>query len=186
MDAIAPITPAAPRAPVNPLMTPAKQERILIWRTEVASALSLPTSSHSSDTSNSAASPLPEDGVDGRPNLLETDSPLSPTLSKGRGLWKRISWRFSRRRYTPSLGPDAQRTSMYRNDRPKALTREGTNTNDGLNNEGDAGIVNRYSEEDGGANGLRQRQERLQRAARLLTQGTNPDDNRDGQTSPAL
>ncbi|KAH6899007.1 hypothetical protein B0T10DRAFT_556296 [Thelonectria olida] len=155
----------------NPLMPPAKQQRILIWRTEVASALSLPTSSHSSDTTTtSVASPLPDDitiNDDPRPTPEHAilGSPLSPTTSssKARSFWKRISWRFSRHRRGPSsLAPDAQRTSMYRNDRPIPVV-------DDL----DGAFQDRHS--DDGANALRDKQERMQRAARLLNQGVRED-----------
>lgn len=161
----------------NPLMPPAKQQRILIWRTEVASALSLPTSSHSSDTTTtSIASPLPDDmmtinddAMRPTPEQAMLGSPLSPTTSssKARSLWKRISWRFSRHRRAPSsLAPDAQRTSMYRNDRPVAMADE----------DEDAAFPDRNSDSGGAANGLRDKQDRMQRAARLLNQGLGEDE----------
>ncbi|KAH7022543.1 hypothetical protein EDB80DRAFT_11536 [Ilyonectria destructans] len=149
-------------APItNPLMPPAKQQRILIWRTEVASALSLPTpslaSSRSSDSavsSSAAASPGP-----------------GPAPSRPRGFWKRLSWRLSRHhRDDSSVSPGAEPTAMYREDRPQQATAGG----DAHDDDGVA-LPDKISDE-GAGNGLRNRQERLERAARLLNRGVREDE----------
>ncbi|KAH7137158.1 hypothetical protein B0J13DRAFT_72323 [Dactylonectria estremocensis] len=146
----------------NPLMPPAKQQRILIWRTEVASALSLPTpsvaSSHSSDSATSstaAASPGP-----------------GPSPSRRPGFWKRLSWRLSSRhsRDGSGLKPGAEPTAMYRDDRPQQAV-----AGDDIHDEDDGALPDKVSDE-GAGNGLRAKQERLQRAARLLNQGVREDE----------
>ncbi|KAF4980122.1 hypothetical protein FZEAL_3786 [Fusarium zealandicum] len=154
-------TAARPLIKDNPLMPPAKQERIHIWRTEVASALSLPTapSLSSSLSSSSAATPDPD------PDNSFAPSPPSPATSRPRTLWKRISWRFGPKRRAANaaaaaaeLPPDG-RTAMYRGleSRPSR--------GDGLEEDGDIA-----DESQGAANGLKEKQERLLRAARLLGQ----------------
>ncbi|KAM0563918.1 hypothetical protein ACHAPJ_000126 [Fusarium lateritium] len=147
----------------NPLMPPAKQERIHIWRTEVASALYLPTapSLSSSLSSSSAVTPDPDPDT-------SFATPPSPAGSRPRSLWKRISWRFGPKRRTAAnmaaaaaeLPPDG-RTAMYRG----LETR--TPRGDDIDEEG--GILERDSE---GGNGLKEKQERLARAARLLNRRT--------------
>ncbi|KAF4447704.1 hypothetical protein FALBO_16912 [Fusarium albosuccineum] len=158
-------TTAYPPIRNNPLMPPAKQERIHIWRTEVASALSVPTapSLSSSLSSSSAATPDPD------PDTSFGLSPPSPATSRSRSLWKRISWRFGPKRRAAAnaaaaaaeLPPDG-RTAMYR-----GLETRVPRVEDMLDEEG--GILERDSE--GRANGLREKQERLSRAARLLNHG---------------
>ncbi|RSL63487.1 hypothetical protein CEP53_004410 [Fusarium sp. AF-6] len=146
----------------NPLMPPAKQERIHIWRTEVASALSLPTapSLSSSLSSSSAATPDPD------PDTSFGLSPPSPATSRSRSLWKRISWRFGPKRRAAANAAAAAaelpegRTAMYR-----GLETRGPRGHDDME---EGGILERDSE---GANGLREKQERLMRAARLLGHG---------------
>ncbi|KAF4340942.1 hypothetical protein FBEOM_5125 [Fusarium beomiforme] len=151
-----------PRSKINPLMPPAKQERIHIWRTEVASALHLPTapSLSSSLSSSSAATPDPD------PDTSFT-TPPSPAGSKPRSLWKRISWRFGPKRRSAAnmaaaaeLPPDS-RTAMYRG-LENRMPRGHDATDEG-------GILERDSEE---GNGLREKQERLARATRLLNRRT--------------
>ncbi|KAK7418221.1 hypothetical protein QQZ08_011324 [Neonectria magnoliae] len=164
MDPLAQSKDAGTQTTANPLMPPAKQQRILIWRTEVASALSLPApslaSSHSDESgdsySSAAASPGP--------------GPSSP--SRPRGFWKRLSWRFSsRHRDDPAASPDAERTSMYREDRP----RKGTASNH-VDDDDEGGLPDKISDDDRAGNGLRDKQERLQRAARLLNKGIREDE----------
>ncbi|RGP75466.1 hypothetical protein FLONG3_5719 [Fusarium longipes] len=153
-----------PRIRSNPLMPPAKQERIHIWRTEVASALHLPTapSMSSSLSSSSAATPDPDPDT-------SFATPPSPAGSRPRSLWKRLSWRFGPKRRAAAnmaaaaaeLPPDG-RTAMYRG----METRE-PRGGDAMEEEG--GILERDSER---GNGLREKQERLARAARLLNHRT--------------
>ncbi|KAM5356229.1 hypothetical protein ACJ41O_002875 [Fusarium nematophilum] len=158
---------AAPTPPLlkhNPLMPPAKQERIHIWRTEVASALSLPTapSLSSSLSSSSAATRDPD------PDTSFALSPPSPAVSRPRSLWKRISWRFGPKRRAAvnaaaaaaELPPEG-RTAMYR-----GLESRGPRAGD-VNEDG----IIADMESEGAANGLRGKQERLMRAARLLSHG---------------
>ncbi|CAG7556850.1 unnamed protein product [Fusarium equiseti] len=148
-----------PRIKVNPLMPPAKQERIHVWRTEVASALHLPTapSLSSSLSSSSAATPDPDPDT-------SFATPPSPAGSRPRSLWKRLSWRFGPKRRAANMAaaaaelPPDGRTAMYRG----LETRE-PRGEDVMEEEG--GILERDSEQ---GNGLREKQERLARAARLL------------------
>ncbi|KAG5762904.1 hypothetical protein H9Q69_012361 [Fusarium xylarioides] len=152
------------RIKINPLMPPAKQERIHIWRTEVASALHLPTapSLSSSLSSSSAATPDPDPDT-------SFATPPSPAGSKPRSLWKRISWRFGPKRRTAAnmaaaaaeLPPDG-RTAMYRGLENRVARGEDVRDEEG-------GILERDSEE---GNGLKEKQERLARAARLLNRRT--------------
>ncbi|KAF5023938.1 hypothetical protein F66182_4018 [Fusarium sp. NRRL 66182] len=156
--------PETTRNRENPLMPPAKQERIHIWRTEVASALSLPTapSLSSSLSSSSAVTPDPDPDT-------SFATPPSPAGSRPRSLWKRISWRFGPKRRAAAnmaaaaaeLPPDG-RTAMYRGMETR------TPRGDGMEPEG--GILDRDGDGDseGGANGLKDKQDRLVRAARLL------------------
>lgn len=137
----------------NPLMPPAKQQRILIWRSEVASAISSApaapslASSHTSTSLSSSTTP-------------DEPSPSHTTPSRPRSLWKRLSSRFSSKHQKPlspplpgNLGDD--RTAMYRNDNARL----------DLSDEG--GLPE--GSEDGKARGLREKQERLRRAAMLLS-----------------
>lgn len=147
-----------PRSRSNPLMPPAKQERIHVWRTEVASALSLP---------------LPYDSPSLASSLSSSDhetSPecQSPSPSRPRTLWKRLSWKFSSKKRsttsptattpTTDAGHDLGRTAMYRGLEDRA--RRG----DGLDEE--PGILERDDDE-AAARGLRGKQERLLRASTL-------------------
>ncbi|KAF7531601.1 hypothetical protein G7Z17_g13717 [Cylindrodendrum hubeiense] len=151
----------------NPLMPPAKQQRILIWRTEVASALSLPApslaSSRSSDSAASssaaAASPGPGSGP-------------GPSPSRPRGFWKRLSWRFSSRHHRDGsvVSPGAEPTAMYREARPQQAA-----GGDDAHDDDDMALPDKLSDEEAGS-GLRAKQERLQRAARLLNQGVREDE----------
>ncbi|CAM1507249.1 Fc.00g068900.m01.CDS01 [Cosmosporella sp. VM-42] len=142
----------------NPLMPPAKQQRILVWRNEVASALSTnpAPSLASSHTSTSLSSDL------------EPPSP-NTTPSRPRSLWKRLSSRFTgRSRHADEMAPQmldsegGERTAMWRNESTihARLQAEGEET---------VGLGDKSSE--GGGRGLKEKQERLRRAARLLNQG---------------
>ncbi|KPM34002.1 hypothetical protein AK830_g12569 [Neonectria ditissima] len=169
MDPLAESRDAGTQTTANPLMPPAKQQRILIWRTEVASALSLPApslaSSHSDESADSSSSAAASPGP----------GPSSP--SRPRGFWKRLSWRFSSRyRDDPAASPDAERTSMYREDRPRKGT--GSHHVDDDDNDDDEGALPDKISDDGAGNGngLRDKQERLQRAARLLNKGIREDE----------
>ncbi|KAF5245420.1 hypothetical protein FAUST_1795 [Fusarium austroamericanum] len=153
-----------PRIKVNPLMPPAKQERIHVWRTEVASALHLPTAPSLSSSVSSSSAATPDLDPD-----TSFATPPSPAGSRPRSLWKRLSWRFGPKRRTAvnmaaaaaELPPDG-RTAMYRG----LETREPR----GGDMDEEGGILERDSER---GNGLREKQERLARAAGLL--------NRDGE-----
>ncbi|SPJ82616.1 uncharacterized protein FTOL_10021 [Fusarium torulosum] len=149
-----------PRIKNNPLMPPAKQERIHIWRTEVASALHLPTAPSLSSSVSSSSAATPDFDPD-----TSFATPPSPAGSRPQSLWKRLSWRFGPKRRTAAnmaaaaaeLPPDG-RTAMYR-----GLENRTPRADDTMEAEG--GILERDSEE---GNGLREKQERLARAARLL------------------
>lgn len=148
----------------NPLMPPAKQQRIMIWRNEVASALSANSapSLASSHTSTSLSSTPLSDDV--------PDEHAAPSRSRP-SLWKRLSSRFNPRSRSRSrdkaaqlpAGLGADRTSMYRSEQAAQARLEGEE--DGL----------RENSEDG-ARGLKEKQERLRRAARLLNQGGRRED----------
>ncbi|UZP33720.1 hypothetical protein NXS19_001536 [Fusarium pseudograminearum] len=84
-----------PRIKVNPLMPPAKQERIHVWRTEVASALHLPTAPSLSSSVSSSSAATPDLDPD-----TSFATPPSPAGSRPRSLWKRLSWRFGPKRRT--------------------------------------------------------------------------------------
>ncbi|KAF4453409.1 hypothetical protein F53441_3941 [Fusarium austroafricanum] len=151
------------RAKINPLMPPAKQERIHIWRTEVASALHLPTAPSVSSSLSSSSAATPDTDPD-----TSLATPPSPAGSRPRSLWKRISWRFGPKRRAAAnmaaaaaeLPPDG-RTAMYRG------LENRTPRGDDVEEEG--GILERDSEQ---GNGLKEKQERLARAARLLNRRT--------------
>lgn len=150
-------------------MPPAKQQRILIWRSEVASAISANSapslaSSHTSTSLSSAPLDDPEE-----PSAASSPAnlhPPSPSPSRPRSLWKRLSSRFSGRGSNnskpkeegPLVGLGVDRTAMYRNEGAAQARLD-------LDEEG--GLAERSSD---GARGLKEKQERLRRAAKLLNQ----------------
>ncbi|KAL6868971.1 hypothetical protein ACO1O0_000294 [Amphichorda felina] len=181
----------------NTNISPSKQTRIDIWRSEVA-ALTTPPSPATPTSSTSAAT-------------ITTSSSSSSTYShpfqhhkdkdkdkdhhhqhqRRRSLWRRLARRISgrgppggggggdndddgRRPIGEDVWDQDMRTDMYRDvavERPVVAAEEG-----GANNAQDA--LFGEDEDDARGRGLKQKQERLERAARLLNQGVARDGER--------
>ncbi|KAL7799099.1 hypothetical protein V8C37DRAFT_147608 [Trichoderma ceciliae] len=155
-----------PPSPTSPLMSASKQNRILIWRNEVASA-----SASYTTTSNYSA-----------PSLITTtttsSTSLSPselaTMSRSSRLWHKVKTQFSgkvRRRSSVGNGEvpdfmmpprkgDVTRTAMYQNLRP----------GDPRPETGDEEVVPGQESSNGRGRGLWEKQKRLLRASKLLNQ----------------
>ncbi|KAH6604663.1 hypothetical protein Trco_006370 [Trichoderma cornu-damae] len=155
-----------PPSPACPLMSPSKQNRILIWRNEVASA-----SASCATASNYSA-----------PSLITTttasSASLSPselaTMSRSSRLWHKVKTQFSgrkRRRSSMANGEvpdvmmpprkgDVTRTAMYQNLRPGEPRPE----------TGDEEAVPGQESSHGRGRSLWEKQKRLLRASRLLNQ----------------
>lgn len=189
---------SATAAPMSGTISSAKQARIDVWRNEVASALlehSAPPppssrstySSLSSSTNRSTSSFLPSIlsgrlNKDGEP--LSGDPQRPP--SRVRRIWSRIERHFSGRIddipgdfpevYGAGGLADQPRTAMYASLLPPPLDNAtspapGQQDGDG----GDAPLGEASSDgRPGGSKALREKQERLQRAARLLHHGADP------------
>lgn len=139
-----------------PLISVAKQNRINIWRDEVAAYTfpSLPPSPTSSTSGNPPTTPLS--------TTTSTSSGSSYSgISRGRRFLNKLLRRVSKDE------EEAGRTEMYRSLLPSA---EATTPDMEKN------ILSKpLSSEDGNDKGLREKQERLERAARLLDQGVARD-----------
>lgn len=156
-----------PPSPTGPLISASKQNRILIWRNEVASA----SASYTTASNYSA------------PSLVTTttasSTSLSPselaTMSRSSRLWYKVKTQFSgkmRRRSSVANGDvpdvmmmpprkgDVTRTAMYQNLRP-GEPRPDT---------GDDEVVPGQESSNGRGRGLWERQKRLLRASKLLGQ----------------
>ncbi|RFU72425.1 hypothetical protein TARUN_9834 [Trichoderma arundinaceum] len=155
-----------PPSPASPLMSASKQNRILIWRSEVASA----SASYTTASNYSA------------PSLITTttasSTSLSPselaTMSRSSRLWHKVKTQFSgkaRRRSSvanadvpdfmmPPRKGDVTRTAMYQNLRPGEPRPE----------TGDEEVVPGQDSSNGRGRGLWEKQKRLLRASRLLNQ----------------
>ncbi|KAM0255157.1 hypothetical protein ACHAQJ_006080 [Trichoderma viride] len=155
-----------PPSPTCPLMSASKQNRILIWRNEVASA-----SASCTTASNYSA-----------PSLVTTttasSTSLSPTelatMSRSSRLWHKVKTQFSgrvRRRSSAANGDvpdfmmpprkgDVTRTAMYRNLRPGEPRPE----------TGDEDIAPGQESSNARGRSLWEKQKRLLRASRLLNQ----------------
>lgn len=153
----------------NPLMPPAKEKRILLWRNEVAYALvpqnDTPSlTSSSSHTSSSAAS--------------------AASLRGARGLWRRLSSRLSirsssssrRGAYADLCSPDGEVNGQAR---MAGLVDDDDDDDNHHHAAMDEMVVpgQEHSSRDGGARGgLKDKQDRLRRAARLLHQSVYKDE----------
>jgi hypothetical protein len=202
--------------PSHPSMSTSKQNRILIWRREVASALVEDASSNAANSSNAASIPtsastsaVTSTKPTGTSGLLPTstavnaDSPtssFSSASSRPRALWKRLSKRLALHHGSDSAAATATespRTAMYRDVPPDAAALEGLTVVDSVPDrpeaEGEAQAQPSPSPEaqiqeeqqqplgdgsssDGADRGLRERQERLQRAARLLERASKKEE----------
>ncbi|OAA45503.1 hypothetical protein NOR_03292 [Metarhizium rileyi] len=146
------------------------QNRILIWRSEVASALDDAASSAASSTG--IASSL-SDTHSSAGNSLSQRLNGAGALSRGRRFWRRIARRLSGGRFGGLEDEQMDReptvrTAMYRAPPPPPLpidARGVTAVEDlvSLEEESSDGKA-------GAARGLKEKQDRLQRAARLLDQ----------------
>ncbi|KAM4059438.1 hypothetical protein HRG_011498 [Hirsutella rhossiliensis] len=136
------------------------QTRILVWRSEVASALDPPDSPHSSASSPSV--PSASSSSSATVTTTAASSSLLPQPSRRRRFWRRIVRRLSARpdarpgALDPATGlaagsDEVVRTAMYRLDDPFF----------------DEVALGEPSS-DGGRGALKDKQERLHRAARLL------------------
>lgn len=185
-------------------MSVSKQNRILIWRREVASALDDAASSAVSTTSSSSTvttstTPASANGLPPASAAVNADSPtssFSSASSRRRALWNRLSRRLAIHHgpESPATPVESPRTAMYRDNPPDAAL-EGLTVVDSAPDrpEGEAQAqaqpspnreaevqeelpLGEESSSDGGGRGLRERQERLQRAARLLQHGPKKDE----------
>ncbi|EFY93298.1 hypothetical protein MAC_00536 [Metarhizium acridum CQMa 102] len=146
------------------------QNRILIWRSEVASALDDAASSAASSTGIAFSL---SDTHSSAGNSLSQRQHSAGALSRGRRFWRRIARRLSGGRFGGFEDDDLDRepaikTTMYRAPRPPAppVDARGIDTFEeavGLGEESSDGKL-------GTGRGLREKQERLERAARLLDQ----------------
>lgn len=164
--------------PPSTSISPSTQSRILIWRTEVASAVDAATSSAASS-----------DGILSAPSLAATtttttttssSSAVASTLSRGRRIWNRISRRLSGRSSDSGAPGDISdllqqparrdepviRTAMYRMAAQGATTAVAAAENEDM-------VLGEGSSRGRGRGGLLETQDRLQRAARLLNQGAS-------------
>jgi hypothetical protein len=173
-------------------MSSAKQNRILVWRREVASALddaASTASSSSTITTSSAAGASNPSGLPESPT-----SSFSSASSRRRALWSRLTRRFALQSGPDSAAAnaaDSPRTAMYR-DTPLDAALEGLTVVDSAPDapapaaqpsplpepeaQEEEQPLGAASSSDGGGRGLRERQERLQRAARLLQHGPKNED----------
>lgn len=137
----------------NPLMPPAKQKRILIWRNEVAYAISpLQSDTPSLASSSSHAS--------------SSDEPSLRAVSRPRSLWRRLSSRLSVR--SGSSRERKGQTDMYADEGNRQARMAGLLDEEDADM-GDAMPLGEESSRDGGR-GIKDKQDRLHRAARLLHQ----------------
>jgi hypothetical protein len=191
------IAASATGAQTPGVISSAKQARIDVWRNEVASALLEHTappppssrstySSLSSSTNRSTSSFLPS-VLSGR--LNKDSDPLSDPQrppSRVRRIWSRIERHFSGRLedipgdYPELYGPDGvadqPRTAMYASLLPPPLddaTLPASGQQDGNGDDAPPGEPSSDGRP-GGSKAIREKQERLQRAARLLQLGTDP------------
>ena len=158
----------------RPHISASKQTRILIWRSEVASALEsvpLPLSPLSSSRSSSTTTTT----TTGSASNLFHFPPLTPAqpVSRRQRFWRRLSRSFSGGR-EPQLD-DAERaeparTSMYTAAVVALEAVQAGPEETPLDGEGDV-MPGEGSSDGAGQRGLKEKKERLQRAARLLEQG---------------
>ncbi|KAK7228545.1 hypothetical protein V2G26_000715 [Clonostachys chloroleuca] len=157
-----------PDADVPPPMSRVKQNRIDIWRNEVA-ALTLDTALDTSDDP-SRHSPPPSSATSSASSSSSFLSLSSPT-SRGRRFWRRLSHRLTGRPLDPSP-PDVARTDMYRTEQQQSSPspRHTAPKDLGRRHTAEAAL-GEESSRDGLQGALGAKQDRLERAARLLEEG---------------
>jgi hypothetical protein len=155
----------------HPALTASKQSRILIWRDEVASA------ADNGDAVSSADGIAPSFTSSSTATTNSSSSTKSPPRSS-RSLWKRLSRRLSiMTKGSDALPSDVEtspQTAMYR-DMPDAVALAALNQANNGPNEAEqqqrADLADLEKEDsDSRRGGLKEKQERLERAARLLNQ----------------
>ncbi|KAH7326494.1 hypothetical protein B0I35DRAFT_136879 [Stachybotrys elegans] len=150
----------------HPAMSAAKQNRIMIWRNEVASALDPLEADSVNDIapSSTAASTITSHS--------SSSTAASPPVSRPRSLWNRVSRRlsiFTRSSDAADADPiRSPRTAMYRDMVDPIASPSGPEAK-----RADEMLLGADSDE-GRPGGLKEKQERLERAARLLDQGRTP------------
>lgn len=161
------------------LLSATAQNRILVWRSEVASAFDPPTSPHSAASTPSAPSASSRSSATG--TATAASSFLLPRSSRGRRFWRRITRHLSAHpgpgpdpaaaaALDPAAGPaDVFRTAMYRAAPP--LPEDpflGGDHDHDLDH--DAALAHPVAPVPVRAAALAKRQDRLRCAARLLRQ----------------
>lgn len=147
------------------------QNRILIWRSEVASAIDDASSSAASSTGIASSLSETQSSAD---NSLSQRQSIGGTVSRGRRFWRRIARRLSGGRFgfeEDELDREpAIRTAMYRAPPPPPPPVDARGVV-ATAEEDIIGLGDDSSDDKVGAGrGLKDKQERLERAARLLQQ----------------
>ncbi|KFA64212.1 hypothetical protein S40285_00803 [Stachybotrys chlorohalonatus IBT 40285] len=157
-------------------MSTSKQNRILIWRDEVASA------ADALDAESSVNGIAPSFTSSSTATTTSSASTTSPPRSRSRNLWKRLSRRLSSiARGSDAPPSDAElspRTAMYR-ELPASAALAKLNSAAAPRDDGDLKVAEEMAldaeSSNGRAGGLKEKQERLERAARLLDQASKQD-----------
>jgi hypothetical protein len=158
-------------------MSTSKQNRILIWRDEVASA------ADALDAESSVNGIAPSFTSSSTTTTTSSASTAPPTRSRSRNLWKRLSRRLSIiARGTDAAPSDTDlspRTAMYR-DLPASVAIANLNAAAAPRDDVDLNAAEDMplgpESSNGRAGGLKEKQERLERAARLLDQAASKQD----------
>lgn len=158
-----------PDVDLPPPMSRVKQNRIDIWRNEVA-ALTLDTAIDTNDDP-SRHSPPPSSAT----SSASSSSILSSPTSRGRRFWRRLSHRLTGRPLDPSP-PDVVRTDMYRTEQQSSSSPRHAAPKDLGRRRPEADALGEESSRDGLQGALGAKQDRLERAARLLEEGPVRDE----------
>ncbi|CAH0001058.1 unnamed protein product [Clonostachys byssicola] len=155
-------------ADLPPPMSRVKHNRIDIWRNEVA-ALTLDTAVDTTDDP-AGHSPPPSSAISSASSSSSFLSLSSPAASRGRRFWRRLSHRLTGRPLDPSP-PDVARTDMYRTEQSLSSPRHNPPKDLGRRGRAEADALGEESSRDGLQGALGAKQDRLERAARLLEEG---------------
>lgn len=168
--------------PIEPIpsISRAKQARIDIWRNEVA-ILTIPDVARPGSPSSRSSATSPPSTSASSPSHSSSSifsRPANREESRTRRIWRRLSRKLSgggRQEDGSPGGAQAKngedaivRTQMYRDERVDKVTDGRLQGNDDL-------AVPEESSEGNARGGLKEKQERLERAARLLHQGPAPN-----------